>query len=175
MTSALSSFFLIRLGYRKPMIIGVLLLSVSLASLSPGFHNASVLGVRIPDLVLLALLMMIGAVGMGISGPAANNAALDLVPDKVAAIAGMRGMFRSTGGVLGTATIILGLSHYDDKASGLQQIFLILSVAILTLIPLVFLIPDAARRRRLGTQELDRTTVGPATEPGREVRREMAD
>ncbi|HXG36784.1 MAG TPA: MFS transporter, partial [Dehalococcoidia bacterium] len=154
--STLSSFFLIRFGYRTPMILGVLLVSLSLFLLSRGYHDVEVLGFHLPNLMLLALLLMIGGVGMGISGPASNNAALDLMPEKVAAVAGLRGMFRSTGGVLGTAALILALSHFSNKAQGLQQIFLFLACLLLLLIPLVFLIPDTARQRRLAVQEADR-------------------
>jgi MFS family permease len=152
------------------LIIGVMLLSISLALLSPSFRNVWVFGIQVPDVLLLAMIMNLGAIGMGISGPAANNAALDIVPGKVAAIAGMRGMFRSTGGVLGTSLIILALSHYEDKAGGLQTIFFVLSLVILVLIPLVFLIPDAARERRGETPAGGRAPQGATIRPGQEAR-----
>ena len=55
--------------------------------------------------------MAVTGIGVGIGGPAANNAALDLMPDAVARITGLRGMFRSSGGVLGTSAIVLVLAH----------------------------------------------------------------
>ncbi len=91
---------------------------------------------------------MIGGIGMGLINPAANNAVLDLVPEKVAAVTGIRGMFRITGGTFGTAAMVLVLSHYQDQALGFQQVMLFLSVFILLLIILIFLIPDNARQRR---------------------------
>ena len=85
--------------------------------------------------------------GMGLSGPASNNAALDLVPEKAASITGIRGLFRSTGGVLGTALFVLVLELSPDKAAGLRSIFGVLSLILLATIPIVFLIPDTARER----------------------------
>ena len=103
------------------------------------------LGCNLGDLSLLATLVMLGGIGMGIANPAANNAALDLLPDKIAAVAGLRGMFRSVGGVLGTAALALALSRASDKAQGLETIFIVLGVLLLLLIPVVFLIPDKTR------------------------------
>ncbi len=146
--SAMTSLFIIRFRYRLPMIIGLLVISLGLFLLSRGYHNVAMLGIGFSNLELLAMLVMLSGVGMGIANPAANNAALDLIPEKVAAVAGMRGMFRSVGGVMGTAGLIVALSHFPDKAFGLQQIFFYLAILLLLLIPVVFLIPDMARERR---------------------------
>lgn len=142
LASTVSSLFIIRAGYRKPMIGGVLLVTASLLLMSRGLHDVTWLGAHVPNLMLLALLVTVSGLGVGIGGPASNNAALDLVPDKVAAVAGMRGMFRSTGGTLGTAAITLYLSHQGDLGVGLQHVFLILAVILLAVIPIVYLIPE---------------------------------
>jgi EmrB/QacA subfamily drug resistance transporter len=144
-TSAVSSFLIIRLRYRLPMIIGLVIMGASLFLLGQGYHSSSMLGFNMGDLALLATLVMLGGIGMGIANPAANNAALDLLPDKIAAVAGLRGMFRSVGGVLGTAAVALALSRVTDKAQGLEAIFIVLGVLLLLLIPVVFLIPDKTR------------------------------
>ncbi|MCR4393683.1 MAG: MFS transporter, partial [Dehalococcoidales bacterium] len=152
--SALTSIFIIRFRYRLPMIIGIVTISAGLFLLSRGFHGVNLFGLRINDLVLLALLVSLGGIGMGIANPAANNAALDLIPEKAAAVAGLRGMFRATGGVFGTAVIVLILSHFPDKGYGMQKIFLYFSLILLVLIPLVFMIPDTARIRRDNSAKL---------------------
>lgn len=144
-TSAVSSFLIIRLRYRLPMVIGLVIMAASLFLLGQGYHSESMLGFNLGDLALLATLVMLGGIGMGIANPAANNAALDLLPDKIAAVAGLRGMFRSVGGVLGTAALALALSRASDKAQGLETIFIVLGVLLLLLIPVVFLIPDKTR------------------------------
>jgi MFS family permease len=145
--SAVTSLFIERLRYRVPMIIGLLLISLSLFFLSRGYHDLTIFGVGFNNLLLLSLIVAIAGIGMGISNPAANNAALDILPEKVAAAAGMRAMFRVIGGVMGTATVTLILSYFPDKAAGMQDIYLGFAVLQLLLIPVVFLIPDAARDR----------------------------
>ena len=47
----------------------------------------------------LAIGAAVTGLGMGLSVPAANNASLQLAPDQVAAIAGLRGMFRQAGAI----------------------------------------------------------------------------
>lgn len=146
--SAISSFMLIRFGYRLPMIIGIVLVSISLFLTSQGWHDRTLFGHAVSNVVLLSSLIMISGFGVGIGGPAANNAAIELMPDAVARITGLRGMFRTTGGVLGTASIVLFLSHYKNQGVGLEHVFLGLSILVLLVIPPIFLIPDNARLRR---------------------------
>ena len=153
--STLSSFFLIRKGYHKPMIIGVLLVFVCMITLGASLNDVTIAGIAIPDFWVLSIPILLGGLGMGISNPASANAGLDLVPDKMAAAAGMRGMFRNTGGVLGTAAMTIALSQYDDKAAGFRDIFLFIGAAHLLLIPLTLAIPDTARDRRLNQIEVD--------------------
>ena len=145
--STITSLFIIRFRYRLPMIIGLLLISLSLFLLSRGYHDVVALGVSLDNLPLLALLVMLSGIGLGIANPAANNAALDLIPEKIAAVAGLRGMSRVIGGVLGTAGVVLALSYFPDKAVGMQEIYLALTFLLLLLIPIVFLIPDMAHAR----------------------------
>lgn len=146
-TSAVSSFLLVRLRYRLPMVVGVLVISASLLLLAQGYHSESVMGISLGgQIALLAALVMLQGIGLGIVNPAANNAALDLLPERVAAVAGLRGMFRSVGGVLGTAAIALVLTRFPDKALGFQRIFVFLGFFLLTLIPLTFLIPDRGQQ-----------------------------
>jgi len=146
--TAVTSVFIIRFRYRIPMIIGLVLISLSLFLLSRGYHDVAVLGLGFHNLLLLALLVMLSGIGMGIANPAANNAALDLIPEKVAAVAGIRGMARVIGGVVGTATVTLVLSYFSDQALGMQDIYTGFAFLLLLLIPIVFLIPDSARQRR---------------------------
>jgi MFS family permease len=146
--SAVTSIFIIRFRYRIPMIIGMLFVAGSLLLLNRGYHDINILGLGLHNLLLLSLLVMLAGIGMGVANPAANNAALDLIPEKVAAVAGMRGMFRAVGGVMGTAVVSLLLSRYSDKARGMQEIYLGLAILLLLIIPIVFLIPDTAHERR---------------------------
>jgi EmrB/QacA subfamily drug resistance transporter len=147
--SAITSLFIIRSRYRAPMIAGLIIMSLGLFLLSRGYHDVSILGADFQNLALLSVIVALGGIGMGIANPASNNAILDLMPEKVAAVIGLRGMFRVTGGVLGTAVVVLFLSHFQDKGIGFQQISLIFSIFLLLIIPVVFLIPDSAHERQV--------------------------
>ena len=165
--SILSSFLLIRLGYRLPMILGILLISLGLFLIGQGWHTPVVLGHSISNLAMLAVLVAVTGLGVGIGGPAANNAAIELMPEAVARITGLRGMFRNTGGVLGTAVIVLILAHERDQALGLQHVFRGLGILILLIIPPIFLIPDTARaRRRVRRAEASEVAPAGAEAPG---------
>jgi EmrB/QacA subfamily drug resistance transporter len=145
--SALTSIFLIRFRYRLPMILGLVIMSAGLFLLSRGYHDVTILGLGFHNLALLAIIVALGGIGMGIANPASNNAILDLMPEKVAAVIGLRGTFRVTGGVLGTSVVVLALSHFQDKSLGFQYICLGFAIFLLLIIPIVFLIPDSAHDR----------------------------
>jgi len=148
LTATVASFFLIRFGYRLPMLVGMLLVSCSLFLLSRDWRGAVVGGVQVSTFVLLAAEVLLAGIGMGLSAPASNNAALDLLPERAAVLTGIRGMFRSTGGVIGTALIVLALEVSPDKAVGIRNVFFVLSCGLLLTLPLMFFIPDVARERR---------------------------
>ena len=161
--STLGSFTLSRTGYRAPMIAGLVLNSIGLLLMSQSWHQPEILGYTMSDTVLLSILVGITGIGVGIGSPAANNAALDLMPEAVGRISGLRGMFRSVGGVLSTSIIVLILAHYQNRAEGLSDIFLVLGFLILLAIPVVFMIPDTARlRRRNGMNPVERPAPQPA-------------
>jgi EmrB/QacA subfamily drug resistance transporter len=150
--SAITSLFIIRSRYRAPMIAGLIIMSLGLFLLSRGYHDIALFGLDFQNLALLSVIVALGGIGSGIANPASNNAILDLMPEKVAAVIGLRGMFRVTGGVLGTALVVLILSHYQDKGIGFQQISLVFAIFLLLIIPVVFLIPDSARERQVHMQ-----------------------
>ena len=154
-TATLVSLFLLRLGYRLPMALGIGLISLSLFLVGRGWSEVSLDGLRLGAFGLLALQMGLAGLGMGLAAPAANNAVLDLMPERAGAITGLRGMFRSTGGILGTAVVVLILDLVPDRAAGLRAIFTGAAALLAGLVlPLVFLIPDSAReRRRAGRAE----------------------
>jgi MFS family permease len=140
-----TSFMLVRLGYRLPIIVGLAVIAVANVILGQGWLGATIGPLTIAPFVLLALVVGLAGVGSGMVMPAANNAALDLLPDRAALISGMRGMFRSTGGIIGTAFVVVMLELHEDKAAGLRMIFTAYGLLLLTAIPLTMLIPDMAR------------------------------
>lgn len=165
--SIISSVYVIRLGYRLPMLVGMGLVDVSLLLLSRDWNGLQIGGLEIQGFWQLATFLAIGGVGMGISNPASNNASLELAPHKAAAMTGIRSMFRLTGGALSIAAIVLALSFFPDQAAGFSVIYVVLAGIILATVPLVFLIPDlrrdepAAKRRSAAASA---RIVEPATE-----------
>ena len=146
-TSIVASMWIIKTGYRLPMVIAVCLISASLAMLGLGVTGVQIGAFDFSGFWFLATILTIGGFGMGLSAPSSNNAALDMAPDRAAALTGVRGMFRLTGGILSIAGIVLALTFFPDRGQGLVVIYGCLSVAVLGAVPLALSIPDTARER----------------------------
>ena len=147
LTSIAASIWIIKTGYRLPMVIAVCLISVSLAILGLGWTGVHVGSFELSGFWYLAAILTVGGFGMGLSGPASNNASLDMAPERAAALTGVRGMFRLTGGILSIAGIVLALTFFPDRGQGLVVIYGCLSIAVLAAVPLALSIPDTARER----------------------------
>ena len=115
--STVTSFLLKRWGYRWPMVWGLAIVSCATLLLAPGLLLWGMTGLRWGVVELLSLLILASGIAAGITNPAANNACIELMPEKVATITGLRGMFKTVGGVLGISliTFILHLSLQPCK------------------------------------------------------------
>jgi EmrB/QacA subfamily drug resistance transporter len=162
-TSIVASMWIIKTGYRAPMIVGVGLVSTSLFLLGLGWTEVQIGSFTFGGFWLLASILAIGGLGMGLSSPASGNAALDLAPDRAAAMTGVRGMFRLTGGVLSIAGIVLALTFFPDRGEGLVTIYGYLSMAVLVAVPIALSIPDTARERWRRARQP--ATPAPSREP----------
>lgn len=140
--SALTAMLLPRTGYRKPIIIGLIGTAVGYALLSQGIHEPHLGALQLSNFVYLSALVAIGGAAFGIAGPAMNNAAIELAPDKIAAITGLRGLFRLLGGAIGTAIVVLVASRAESMASGIEISFLGLAIVSMLTISLVHEVPD---------------------------------
>jgi EmrB/QacA subfamily drug resistance transporter len=123
-----------RTGYRLPMIVGFLILGCGLLMMSMTPH--------LSPYVWLAVAAGVTGLGMGLSVPASNNASLQLAPDQVAAIAGLRGMFRQSGSIIAVSitTAIIARSAAPGLAEA--HVLLVFGVLLVLTLPLVFLVPD---------------------------------
>ena len=160
LTSTVASFYLIRLGYRLPMLAGMACIVGTMLLLAQGWEQLTFLGITIGTFALLSAEVALGGMGMGLAAPSSSNALLDLLPERAAVVTGIRGVFRSTGGVVGTALIVLALELSSDKAAGMRSIYGVLAVLLLTTVPLTLLIPDTARAKRRA-----RASSAPAAAP----------
>jgi EmrB/QacA subfamily drug resistance transporter len=146
--SALTSFLLKRWGYRRPIVLGLILVSFSTILLGDqGFQLFSVLGINMGATENLLITIMVTGIGLGILLPASNNACIELMPEKVATITGLRGMFRSVGGVCGISLITIILHLSSTPARGFRAVFIGFGFGLLLAIPLAFLIPAGRKGR----------------------------
>jgi EmrB/QacA subfamily drug resistance transporter len=152
LTSTCTSLFLIRLGYRVPIVLGMSGMIASMLVMGQGWDGVTIGSFSVGSFVLLAVTVGVSGVAMGLFMPSSNNAALDLLPDRVSVVAALRQFFRQVGGMMGTASIVAALSLSSDKAAGMREVYTGLALLLLLTIPLAFLIPDAARERRQRSQ-----------------------
>jgi hypothetical protein len=76
------------------------------------------------------------------SVPASNNASLQLAPDQVAAISGLRGMFRQAGAITAVSVTTAVLARSAHPGITQAWVFLVFAAILLLLVPLVRLVPE---------------------------------
>ncbi len=146
LASTLTSMFLVRWGYRQPMLIGTLLTTANLILLgAAALGLGTTVGVHVNSVVLVSGVMLLAGVGMGIQAPAANNACIELMPDRVATITGVRGMFRQIGGAVSIAVTSLVLQRAGDMEHGFFIVFTGLAAVMLVTIPAIFMMPASPK------------------------------
>ena len=133
--ASLAVFALRRTGYRAPMIGGFLLVAGGMTIMAPAPHGMT-------PYAWLATAAGVTGVGMGLSIPASNNASLQLAPDQISAIAGLRGMFRQSGGIIAVSVITTVIAHSGNPAIAQAHSFVVFAAVLLLMIPFAFLVPD---------------------------------
>ncbi len=142
--STITSFSLLKWGYRRPILIGTVLVGACLVVLALQPHELSLFGLAMGVTPLLYLIIGLAGIGHGIATPAANNACIELMPDKVATITGLRGMFRNLGSAIGIAGATVVIHSVPDIHRAYYIVFLIpLAILVLSL-PFVFAMPSSA-------------------------------
>jgi EmrB/QacA subfamily drug resistance transporter len=139
--STVTSFLLRRWGYRWPMAVGLAIISAATILLAPGLQPWRMMGIRLGIVGAISLLVLLSGIGAGIALPASNNACIELMPERVATIVGLRGMFRTVGGALGVSVITLILHSSSTPTSGFNITFICFGLGLICGIPLVFLMP----------------------------------
>ena len=133
--AGLAVFALRRTGYRAPMIGGFVLVAGGMTLMSLAPHGLT-------PYAWLAMAAGITGIGMGLSIPASNNASLQLAPDQISAIAGLRGMFRQSGGIVAVSVTTAILNHATDAGTTQARSFVVFAAILLLMIPITFLVPD---------------------------------
>lgn len=145
-TSALSSLFLQRTGYRRPIIAALIGTTGYCTLMSLELHDVSLGFIDLPDVAYLTIVTAIGGLAIGIGNPAMNNASIELAPERISAITGMRGMFRSLGGAIGVALVVLVTETAPTQADGIERAFVGLAILAVVCLPLALGVPGAVGR-----------------------------
>ncbi|MGI5132911.1 MFS transporter [Pseudonocardia sp. CA-107938] len=133
-TSGLSVWLMRRTGQRVLISggfgligAGLLLLAVPVAA---GAH------------VWLMVAAGITGLGMGMAAPAANNAVMHLARGEIAAVSGLRGMFRQSGAIV-TVSLITAIGTASSAPADITAwAFVALAGLLLAAAPLVLRVPD---------------------------------
>ena len=148
--SMISGFFLVKWGYRKPMLLGSIIISAGLLLFGFEFSQVKILGTEISPVVLVSAITLMMGLGMGVANPASNNACLDLMPHRASTITGVRGMFRQSGGAISIAIITLILQFIGNMSLGFTVVFISTGLIVLLTIPFIFAMPDKDARTLAG-------------------------
>jgi EmrB/QacA subfamily drug resistance transporter len=133
--AAVSVWMLRRTGYRWPIAVGFVLGAVGLVGTSASPHGLT-------PYAWLAVAAAVAGVGMGVATPAANNATLELAPEQAAAVAGLRGMFRQSGGISAISITAAIVARSNDPGIAQARIFMVFAAVLLCSLPLVLLVPE---------------------------------
>jgi MFS family permease len=143
-SSFVTSMFLPRWGYRGPMLIGTILGILSLILLGLEITGMNIFNSSLSGPVLLGIFMFITGIGSGAVAPAANNACIELMPNRIATITGVRGMFRQSGSALSIAISSMVLQNFSDIGTGFRVVYFGLAVILIFSIPFIFAMPGSA-------------------------------
>jgi MFS family permease len=133
--AGLAVFALRHTGYRAPMIGGYLMVAGGMAVMSLAPHGLT-------PYAWLAAAAGVTGVGMGLSMPASNNASLQLAPDQISAIAGLRGMFRQSGGIIAVSVTTTILAHSPNAGITQAHSFVVFAAVLLLIVPFTLLVPN---------------------------------
>ena len=144
LASIVTALNLPKWGYRKPMVIGttVIIVSLCLLGFQPSGFNIS--GIHLSGAVIIGAILFLAGVGMGITAPAANNACIDLMPDRVGTITGLRGMFRQSGSAISITVTSLVLELFSDMSRGFMVVCYGLALILLITAPTIYAMPKSA-------------------------------
>ena len=124
-----------RTGYRLPMIAGFVILAGGLVMMALAPAGLS-------PYAWLAIGAAVTGCGMGVSVPASNNASLQLAPDQVAAIAGLRGMFRQSGAITAVSITTALVARSSQPGLVEARVFFAFAILLIAILPLIALVPD---------------------------------
>jgi EmrB/QacA subfamily drug resistance transporter len=142
--SVITSLYVVRWGYRKPMVTGAVVTAASFIMMGILNPNTAVFGWQINGFVILSIILLFNGAAWGITTPAANNACIELLPERVGTIVGVRGMFRQLGSTIGISVITLVLNNAINLQQGFVIVLIGMSILLLISLPLIYIMPKNA-------------------------------
>jgi EmrB/QacA subfamily drug resistance transporter len=146
--STAASYTLPWSGYRKPILAGTLLVAACLFLLAFHFPGIRLGSLEIGPAVWLGVVLFISGAGSGLATPAANNACIELMPDRISTITGLRGTFRQLGTTFGITLSTVVIQLIRDPSQAYFVTFLVWAIVLLATTPLVFLMPEVNRTKK---------------------------
>jgi EmrB/QacA subfamily drug resistance transporter len=134
--ASIAVLLLRRTGCRPPMIVGNLVIAAGLVTMA----LPAPAGVA-PYWWLCATAALTG-LGVGTAIPASNNAILQFAVGSIAAVAGLRGMFRQAGGILAVSVSTVVVARSAHPGTALAYLFLAFAGLLTISVPLAFLVPN---------------------------------
>jgi EmrB/QacA subfamily drug resistance transporter len=132
-----ATFALRRTGYRPPMIVGLVFMAAGtlLMSVAPRWG--------ISPYVWLSISAGVTGIGVGSFNPASRNACLQLAPDQVAVITGLRSMFNNIGIIVSVSVVTAILNRSSDPGLTQAHVFWVVGgIILLLMVPLIYRIPE---------------------------------
>jgi EmrB/QacA subfamily drug resistance transporter len=133
--ASLAVLALRRTGYRLPMIVGFLIIGAGLIMMVISPPHVS-------EYAWLSISAGVTGLGMGLSVPAANNAVMQLAPESVSGIAGLRGMFRQGGSIVAVSIATAVAARSSDPGTALGVAIFVFACLIIGVVPLIVLVPE---------------------------------
>ena len=142
--AVITSLLLKRWGYRWPMVISFVVIAFTTVLLAPRLFPLELTGVRWGTVETLSLVLFLNGLAGGMVYPASNNACIELMPEKVSTIVGLRNMFRNIGAALGVTLTTSILHLTGDPARGFTVVWVSFRPHVPCLAPAPF--PHACRK-----------------------------
>jgi MFS family permease len=139
--SFLSSLLLVRWGYRRPMIIGTGMMILTAFLLGFESRGLNIADYGLSGIAVTLVIVGLSGFGQGVSMPASNNACIELMPDRVSTITGVRQTFRNIGQALGIAVASIVLDNFGSLNRGFSFMFFGTALLAVVTIPCIFAMP----------------------------------
>jgi EmrB/QacA subfamily drug resistance transporter len=134
---AAAAMALRRTGYRIPLVAGFTVVAIGTVAMA----IAPRLGLS--PYVWLSIGAGLTGLGNGIANPASRNACLQVAPDEVAAITGLRQMFVYMGIIFSVSTVTAILNRSADPGMAQAHVlWVVAGLLVLVMVPLVFRVPE---------------------------------